>query len=84
MRTRRPFTTALTFTLAVGAFGAPVASGGPDEPASTGDGATIVRVDDRSGFDWADAGIGAAGGVALSVLGGGLVLLISARSRPPT
>jgi hypothetical protein len=84
MRTRRPFTTALTLTLALGAIGAPVALGAPDEPASPRGSATIVRVEDRSGFDWADAGIGAAGGVALSVLGGGLVLLVSERSRPST
>jgi len=49
------------------------------EQASPGAGATIVRVEDRGGFDWADAGIGAAGGVALSVLSAGLALLISER-----
>jgi hypothetical protein len=67
--------------LAIGAIGAPVAFGGehPSPPA----GARIVRVDDRSGFDWADAGIGAAGGVALSVLGVGLVLLASERRGVP-
>jgi hypothetical protein len=35
--------------------------------------------EDRGGFDWADAGIGAAGGVALSVLSAGLALLIAER-----
>ena len=31
---------------------------------------TVVRVvDGHSGFDWADAAIGAAGGIALSMLG---------------
>lgn len=43
---------------------------------------TVVRVSDHGGFDWADAGIGAAGGVALSMLAVGLVLLVSARTRP--
>jgi hypothetical protein len=41
--------------------------------------ATVVRVEDRSGFDWAAAGIGAHGGVALSVLSADLALLISER-----
>jgi hypothetical protein len=40
---------------------------------------TIVRVSDRGGFDWADAGIGAVGGFALSVLGASLALLVSER-----
>jgi hypothetical protein len=37
---------------------------------------TIVRVSAPSGFSWGDAGIGAAGGLGLSIagLGGGLVL----------
>jgi hypothetical protein len=38
-----------------------------------------VRVEDRGGFDWADAGIGAPGGVALSVLSADLALVISER-----
>jgi hypothetical protein len=65
------------------AIGAPPAPAGPRPPASEQAspraGATIVRVEDRGGFDWADAGIGAAGGVALSVLSAGLALLISER-----
>jgi hypothetical protein len=82
MHPRRSFTTALAVTLALAAIGAPVAFG---EPHSQAPGRpTIVRVDDRGGFDWADAGIGAAGGFALSVLAVGLVLLVSARSRPST
>jgi hypothetical protein len=40
--------------------------------------ATIVRVSaTASGFDWGDAGIGAAAGVALSMLALGLVLVAS-------
>jgi hypothetical protein len=89
MRTRRSLITAL----ALGALGPPAAFGAPHastvtpvsgKQASQG-GATIVRVDDRGGFDWADAGVGAAGGVALSALGAGLVLLVSEhRKRPST
>jgi hypothetical protein len=75
MRSRRSFTTALALTLAIGAIGAPAAFAG--EQASPRAAPTIVRVDDRNGFDWADAGIGAIGGFALSVLGVGLVLLVS-------
>jgi hypothetical protein len=77
MRSRRFFTTALALTLALCAIGAPVAFGGPHGKGLTRP--TIVHVSDRSGFDWADAGIGAAGGAALSMLGVGLVLLISER-----
>jgi hypothetical protein len=40
---------------------------------------TIVRVRDPGGFDWADAGIGAVGGFALSVLGASLAFLVSER-----
>jgi hypothetical protein len=39
---------------------------------------TIVRVSaPNSGFDWGDAGIGAAGGVALSMIGLGGALAVS-------
>ena len=69
--------TALAVTLMLGAGGPPAASA--EQPAKARP--TIVRVDDSGGFDWADAGVGAAGGVALSMLGVGLVLLVSAR-RP--
>lgn len=44
--------------------------------ASTGPGVVIAE---RSGFDWSDAGIGAAGGLALAMLGLGSGLLISQR-----
>jgi hypothetical protein len=82
MLSQRSFTTALALMLALAAIGAPVASGASHakagEQSARRAGATIVRVaDDCSGFDWADAGIGAAGGFALSVLGVGVVLLVS-------
>jgi hypothetical protein len=45
----------------------------------------IVRITiPTSGFDWGDAGIGAAGGLALSMLGvGGALVLTQRRSRHP-
>jgi hypothetical protein len=75
MRSRRSFATPLAVALAIGLIGAPVASGDPQADVRARP--TIVHVNDRSGFDWADAGVGAAGGFALSVLGAGLVLLVS-------
>jgi hypothetical protein len=96
MRSRRFLTTALAFTTvlafddALRAIGTPAAFGDPAakalvRPAPGGQhppraGTTIVRVSDPGGFDWADAGVGAAGGVALSALGAGLALLISQHS----
>jgi opacity protein-like surface antigen len=41
----------------------------------------VVHVSAPSGFDWGDAGIGAAGGLALSMLGLGAALTITQR-RP--
>lgn len=46
--------------------------------ASTGPGVVITE---RSGFDWSDAGIGAAGGLALATIGLGGALAVSQR-RP--
>lgn len=44
----------------------------------------VVRVGDHSGFDWGDAGIGAAGGLGLSILAGaGVVALNQRRERRP-
>jgi hypothetical protein len=51
-------------------------------PNHAGSGPVVVRLTERSGFDWGDAGIGAAGGTALALLGVGGALLISER-RPP-
>ena len=43
----------------------------------------VVRIQTpRSGFDWGDAGIGAAAGVALAMLGLGGALLITRRPKP--
>jgi hypothetical protein len=41
--------------------------------------ATIIRVTTPGGFDWGDAGIGAAGAMGLSMLALGLVLVVSQR-----
>ena len=43
--------------------------------------AAIVRVSAPNGFDWGDAGIGAAGGIAFAMVGLGGALLISQRPR---
>ncbi len=41
---------------------------------------SVVRITTpASGFDWGDAGIGAAGGVALAILGVGTALAVSDR-----
>ena len=79
MRARRSLTAALALTLACCVLSTPTALAGPREKELTRP--TIVRVSDRGGFDWADAGVGAAGGVALSVLGVGVALLLSERQR---
>jgi hypothetical protein len=56
---------------------------GPDPASSTQTPPPIqvVRVTAPSGFDWGDAGIGAAGGLALTMLGVGAALTITQR-RP--
>ena len=71
MRSPRSLTTAVVATLAIGAA-APTGSAAADTVTRARP--TVVRVSDPDGFDWADAGIGAAGGVALSMLGVGLAL----------
>jgi len=71
-------TTAAT-ALALSAIAAPAASAKipPPDPIPPKPGRTIVYV--NSGFDWGDAGIGAAGGLALAMLGVGGGLAISQR-----
>jgi hypothetical protein len=41
----------------------------------------IIRVSQPNGFDWGDAGIGAAGGVALAMLGLGGALVVMHRPK---
>jgi len=74
-------------TLVVGALLPATAAAKPVGPDAAGASFTIpqtpvVRITTpASGFDWGDAGIGAAGGLALAMLGVGGVLVISDR-RP--
>jgi hypothetical protein len=44
----------------------------------------IVHVSGRSAFDWADAGIGAAAGAGITLLGLGGALAVSQRQTYPT
>ena len=81
----RKIKTTLTLALALGAFVPAAASARlelnprparttPSQPA-----VQIVRVSAPSGFDWGDAGIGAAGALGLSTLAIGSALVIAAR-----
>jgi hypothetical protein len=42
----------------------------------------VVQTSPRSGFDWGDAGIGAAGGVGLAMLAAGGLVVVQRRHRP--
>jgi hypothetical protein len=78
---------AVAVALTLGAITPAAASARPVGPDTNSFTATappptqIVRVTTPSGFDWGDAGIGAAGGLALSMLGIGAALTITQR-RP--
>jgi uncharacterized protein (TIGR03382 family) len=85
--------TALATVLASAAIASPasalpievIESGAPGsggQPARTIEAPRTVTVDSPSGFDWGDAGIGAAGTLSLLALGAGSVLV--ARRRPGT
>jgi hypothetical protein len=55
----------------------------PNAPAA-GTTPTVVRiVAPSTGFDWGDAGIGAAAGLAISLVAVGGVLVVSRRRTPP-
>jgi len=70
---------ALALGAAVPSAASAKASGGDPTPSTTQT-TPIVRVTiPASGFDWGDAGIGAAGGLALSILGVGVALTVSQR-----
>jgi hypothetical protein len=62
-------TLALVFALAIGL--AAEAAPRPARPSTE-----VIRLEERHGFDWGDAAIGAAGGLGLAMLalGGGLVI----------
>ena len=74
---------ATALALALGATVPAAASAkpiGPDPTPFTAQTTPIVHVTvPASGFDWGDAGIGAAGGLAISMLGVGAVLTFSQR-----
>jgi hypothetical protein len=53
-------------------------------PSHAGRGPVVVQLTTTCGFDWADAGIGAAGATALGLLGAGGALVISERRPQPT
>jgi hypothetical protein len=86
-----PIKTTLALALALGTIAPSAASArfappdppgpGPNPPAavSPAPAVQVVRVSAPGGFDWGDAGIGAAGGVALSMLGLGGALTVSQR-----
>ena len=64
---------------------APSARPNPSQQTPLAPAPTIVRVTVPTGFDWSDAGIGAAGGFAVAMLGLAATLAISQRhaNHPP-
>jgi hypothetical protein len=74
---------ATALALALGATVPAAASAkpiGPDPTPSTAQTSPIVRVTvPARGFDWGDAGIGAAGGLAITMFGVGVALTVSQR-----
>jgi hypothetical protein len=74
---------ALVLGGAVAALSAPSAAAYPNRAdpavAHQGSGAAVVRVIAPAGFDWGDAAIGAAGGLAISVAVAGTALAVSRR-----
>jgi hypothetical protein len=78
-------------TFDVNANGSPIptgtyTTGHPSAPAYSSRTEPIARISPPSGgFDWGDAGIGAAGGFALSLIGiGGALAIAQGRSRSTT
>lgn len=83
-----PIKTTLALALALGAIAPAAASARFDlnpEPVSTTPSpepaVLVVRESTPGGFDWGDAGIGAAGGLGLSMLAVGGVVVITGRRR---
>jgi hypothetical protein len=94
MLTNHQLKNAASLTLALGAIAPATVTAKPVGPDPSGASYTIpqtpiVRITTPArGFDWGDAGIGAAGGLALAMLGVGGGLLIThqrpRRTRPTT
>jgi hypothetical protein len=53
----------------------------PPDPPPSNDPVVFVQTSPRSGFDWGDAGIGAAGGVGLAMLAAGGLVVAQRRGR---
>ena len=79
----RPQPGRLTSTRTARTFASGAASTQATKPShSVSPPAVIVRVAAPGGFDWGDAGIGAAGGLALAMVGvGGAVAVSQSRAR---
>ncbi|HKP20273.1 MAG TPA: hypothetical protein VJT68_02070 [Thermoleophilaceae bacterium] len=86
--------TALATVLAVAAMASPASAapiesmlpsdpGGSSQSAATAEAPQTVTVSSPSGFDWGDAGIGAAGALSLLTLGAGSVLVTRRGLRAP-
>ena len=93
MLPNRQIRTGAALALALAAITPAAAAAKPIGPDSSNGTATsqtpptqIIRVTTPTGFDWADAGIGAAGGLAITMLGlgGALVITSQRRTRHPT
>ena len=86
---RAKATVAVALALGATAPSAASAKLPPPDPPTSNHAVVFVQTSPRSGFDWGDAGIGAAGGVGLAMLAaGGLVVaqrsgrLTHASARP--
>jgi hypothetical protein len=53
----------------------------PPDPPTSNHAVVFVQTSPRSGFDWGDAGIGAAGGVGLAMLAAGGLVVAQRRGR---
>src|SRR5258707_7008241 len=95
-RTHHRLTTIAVLALALAAITAPVAQARyplndpvtPKAPPTAAQSSPagepamrIVRASDHGGFDWADAGIGAAGGLPIALVALGLTLVVPQRNQ---
>jgi hypothetical protein len=74
-------TVAAALTLCATAPAATSARLPPPDPPPSNDPVVFVQTSPRSGFDWGDAGIGAAGGVGLAMLAAGGLVAAQRRGR---
>ena len=91
--TTQRFTRCLALAAVAGAIAVPAASAAPVDPALPGQAASVDQATPQTrpivvtaptqsaeGFDWADAGVGAAGMLALASIGVGTALALGWRS----